>query len=49
MGSRLLPLSVALGTALADATGLHRVAFYLALLAVIAHAPETVFSALAKA
>jgi hypothetical protein len=35
MGSRLLPLSLALGTALADATGLHRVAFYLALLAVV--------------
>lgn len=35
MGSRLLPLSLALGTALADATGLHHLAFYLALLAVV--------------
>ena len=35
MGSRLLPLSLALGLVLADATGLHRVAFYLALLAVV--------------
>lgn len=35
MGSRLLPLSLALGMVLADATGLHRVAFYLALLAVV--------------
>jgi hypothetical protein len=35
MGSRLLPLSLALVVVLADATGLHRVAFYLALLAVI--------------
>ena len=38
MGSRLLPLFLALGTVLADATGLHRAAFYLALLAVIAAA-----------
>jgi len=38
MGSRLLPLFLALGTAVADATGLHRAAFYLALLAVIAAA-----------
>src|SRR5712691_620396 len=35
MGSRLLPLSLALGMVLADATGLHHVAFYLALLAII--------------
>jgi hypothetical protein len=35
MGSRLLPLSLALGVVLADATGFHRVAFYLALLAVV--------------
>ncbi len=34
MGSRLLPLSVALGALLADAAGLHRLAFYLLLLAV---------------
>jgi hypothetical protein len=35
MGSRLLPLSVAIGVLLADATGLHNVAFYLVLLAVV--------------
>jgi hypothetical protein len=35
MGSRLLPLSLALGALLADATGLHRLAYYLVLLAVI--------------
>ena len=34
MGSRLLPLSFALGALLADAAGAHRVAFYLVLLAV---------------
>ena len=35
MGSRLLPLFLALGALLADATGLHRAAFYLVLLAVV--------------
>lgn len=35
MGSRLLPLSLALGMVLADATGAHHLAFYLVLLAVI--------------
>jgi len=35
MGSRLLPLSLALGTVVADAAGLHRFAFYLVLLAVV--------------
>jgi hypothetical protein len=35
MGSRLLPLSLALGALLADATGLHRLAYYLVLLAVV--------------
>ncbi|MEN3342419.1 MAG: hypothetical protein V7644_1823 [Actinomycetota bacterium] len=34
MGSRLYPLSLALGALLADAAGLHHVAFYLVLLAV---------------
>jgi hypothetical protein len=34
MGSRLLPLSLACGALLADATGVHGVAFYLVLLAV---------------
>ena len=34
MGSRLLPLSLALGAVLADAAGVHRVAFYLVLLAI---------------
>ena len=35
MGSRLLPLTLALGALLADAAGLHDVAFYLVLLAVV--------------
>jgi hypothetical protein len=35
MGSRLLPLFLALGTVVADAAGLHRLAFYLVLLAVV--------------
>jgi hypothetical protein len=35
MGSRLLPLCLAIGALLADATGLHRPAFYLVLLAVV--------------
>jgi hypothetical protein len=35
MGSRLLPLSLALGALLADVAGLHRLAFYLVLLAVV--------------
>jgi hypothetical protein len=35
MGSRLLPLSLALAALLADVAGLHRVAFYLVLLAVV--------------
>ena len=35
MGSRFLPLCLATGALLADATGLHRIAFYLVLLAVI--------------
>lgn len=35
MGSRLLPLSLALGALAADAAGLHRIAFYLVLLAVV--------------
>ena len=35
MGSRLLPLSLALGTLVADAAGVHRAAFYLVLIAVI--------------
>lgn len=35
MGSRLLPLSLAIGALLADATGLHHIAFYLVLLAVV--------------
>ena len=34
MGSRLLPLSLALGALLADAAGAHRIAFYLVLLAI---------------
>jgi hypothetical protein len=34
MGSRLLPLSLALGALLADAAGVHRLAFYLVLLAI---------------
>ena len=34
MGSRLLPLSLALAALLADAAGAHRVAFYLVLLAI---------------
>jgi hypothetical protein len=35
MGSRLLPVSLAIGAMLADATGLHHIAFYLVLLAVV--------------
>jgi hypothetical protein len=35
MGSRLLPLSLAIGALTADATGLHHIAFYLVLLAVV--------------
>jgi hypothetical protein len=35
MGSRLLPLFLATGALLADATGLHQFAFYLVLLAVV--------------
>ena len=35
MGSRLLPLFLALGTLVADAAGLHRLAFYLVLLTVV--------------
>src|SRR5438105_12589094 len=35
MGSRLLPLCLAIGALLADVTGLHRLAFYLVLLAVV--------------
>jgi hypothetical protein len=35
MGSRLLPLSLAIGVLLADSAGLHNVAFYLVLLAVV--------------
>jgi hypothetical protein len=35
MGSRLLPLSLALAALLGDLAGLHRVAFYLVLLAVV--------------
>jgi hypothetical protein len=35
MGSRLLPLALAIGALLADSTGLHRLAFYLVLLAVV--------------
>ena len=35
MGSRLLPLFLAFGMVVADVAGLHRVAFYLALLAVV--------------
>ena len=34
MGSRLLPLSLAVGALLADTVGAHRVAFYLVLLAI---------------
>jgi hypothetical protein len=34
MGSRLLPISLALGALLADAAGAHRAAFYLVLLAI---------------
>ncbi len=34
MGSRLLPLSLALGALLADTAGVHRLAFYLVLLAI---------------
>ena len=34
MGSRLLPLSFAAGALLADAAGVHRVAFYFVLLAI---------------
>jgi hypothetical protein len=35
MGSRLLPLSLALGAFAADAAGLHHIAYYLVLLAVV--------------
>jgi hypothetical protein len=35
MGSRLLPLSLALGAFVADAAGLHHLAYYLVLLAVV--------------
>ena len=35
MGSRLLPLCLATGALLADATGVHHIAFYLVLLAVV--------------
>ena len=35
MGSRLLPLSLAIGAFAADAAGLHRIASYLVLLAVV--------------
>jgi hypothetical protein len=35
MGSRLLPLSLAIGALVADSTGLHNIAFYLVLLAVV--------------
>lgn len=35
MGSRLLPLCLAIGVCLADAAALHRIAFYLVLLAVV--------------
>ena len=35
MGSRLLPLSLALGAFAADAAGLHHLAYYLVLLAVV--------------
>lgn len=38
MGSRLLPLALAVGALLADGTGVHRVAYYLLLLAVPAAA-----------
>jgi hypothetical protein len=35
MGSRLLPVSLATGALLADVVGLHKVAYYLVLLAVV--------------
>jgi len=35
MGSRLLPVSLATGALLADAVGLHTIAYYLVLLAVV--------------
>jgi hypothetical protein len=35
MGSRLLPVSLAIGALLADVAGLHRLAYYLVLLAVV--------------
>jgi hypothetical protein len=35
MGSRLLPLLLSIGALLADAAGLHRLAFYVVLLAVV--------------
>lgn len=38
MGSRLLPLSLALGAVLADAAGIHRLGFWLVLLAIPAAA-----------
>lgn len=47
MGSRLLPLSLALATLVADAAGLHRIAFYLVLFAVIG-GTGAAFSAVAE-
>ncbi|HEY2373183.1 MAG TPA: hypothetical protein VGH82_11585, partial [Gaiellaceae bacterium] len=35
MGSRLLPVSLATGALLADVMGLHKIAYYLVLLAVV--------------
>lgn len=35
MGSRLLPVSLAIGALLADVVGLHKLAYYLVLLAVV--------------
>jgi hypothetical protein len=35
MGSRLLPVSLAVGALLADALGVHRIAYYLVLLTVV--------------
>jgi hypothetical protein len=35
MGSRLLPVSLAVGALLADVVGLHKIAYYLVLLAVV--------------
>ena len=45
MGSRLLPLLLALGTLLADIGGFHRFAFYLALLAVVGAAAAAIVGA----